>query len=83
MPRPTKQATIITQPDIVRLHDVVRAAREALAKAQPLAPSSRREYERRAAVLAAGWDMAKAGKCERYMMRAAGTWEFLRQIKAN
>jgi len=82
VPRPTKQATIITQPDIVRLHDVVRAAREALAKAQPLASSSRREYERRAAVLAGGWDMAKAGKRERYMMRAAGTWEFLRQIKS-
>ncbi|MES2316213.1 MAG: hypothetical protein V4631_01860 [Pseudomonadota bacterium] len=81
MPRQPKQTTPIVQSATSRLHDVVRKARAALDEAQPLAPDSQREYKRRAAILDGGWDMAKAGKNERYLMRAAGTWQFLRKIK--
>ncbi|WP_353403044.1 hypothetical protein [Duganella hordei] len=82
MPRPTKRTTTITQADIVRLQDVVRLAREELKIATPLAKNSQSEYARRAALLSRGWDMAKATKNERYAMRAAGVWEYRRQIKA-
>lgn len=82
MPRPIKRTTTITQADIVRLQDVVRSAREELKTATPLAKNSQSEYARRAALLSRGWDMAKATKNERYAMRAAGVWEYRRQIKA-
>lgn len=63
------------------LDDVVRALREEVKQAGPLKPESQSEYERRAAQLQSGWDMAKAGKSERYAMRAAGVWNMRRQIR--
>lgn len=73
------------------LDDVVRALREEVKQAGPLSPESKKEYERRAKQLRRreadgdneaydGWDMAKAGKSERYAMRAAGIWAMRQQI---
>jgi hypothetical protein len=63
------------------LDGVVRALREEVKQAGPLTPESQREYERRAGQLRSGWDMAKAGKSERYAMRAAGIWDMRQQIR--
>lgn len=66
---------------LLSLDDLVRALREEVKRAGPLKPESQSEYERRANQLRSGWDMAKAGKSERYAMRAAGVWDMRQQIR--
>lgn len=67
--------------NMLSLDDVVRALRAEVRQAGPLKPESQSEYERRATQLRSGWDMAKAGKSERYAMRAAGVWDMRQQIR--
>lgn len=76
----SKQANIKAS-NMLSLDDVVRALRAEVKQAGPLKPESQSEYERRATQLRSGWDMAKAGKSERYAMRAAGVWDMRRQIR--
>lgn len=66
---------------LLSLDDLARALREEVKQAKPLAKESQSEYEQRAALLRAGWDMAKAGKNERYLMRAAGVWTMRQMIR--
>lgn len=51
-------------------------------KIGPIKRSTEREYERRAAQIRAGWKNANACKNERFLMLAAGDWDYKRQIRA-
>jgi hypothetical protein len=51
-------------------------------KIGPIKPSTEREYERRAAQIRAGWKTSNACKNERFLMMAAGDWDYKKRIRA-
>lgn len=69
--------------EATNLNDIVRALREEVKQASDISAATKKEYERRAKILENGWDMEKAGKRERYLMRAAGIWHMRNLIRKN
>lgn len=67
--------------NMLSLNDLVRALRKEVKQAGEVSPNSLSEYEERARRLKAGWDMGKAGKNERYLMRAAGVFGMRNKIR--